>query len=279
MNAQDSALALMFKTHPAPAERLTRWARRCSRCSTPTPASRSSPTASCRPLKKVTQAARARRARRGTRRSGTACTSRPGVRKRRSTNQAQFGPRSAVERRQIGEPAEDRERLGVPRLARSTAWSRLAVARAASPRSPGPTAGTAHRRGQRSRRRADSASFRSHQIDVRKPVRFVVAHEHRPVERRHRPRMRRDARVPSPSTCAYSRPNSSASLLLQVLEADIAGQHHARHHRGNPASDRKCRNDQAGDDDAAEPEVDDEGRADPRAPVGERREDRWCRSW
>ena len=47
MNAQDSALALMFKTHPAPGERLDRArARRCSRRSTPTRASRSSPSAS-----------------------------------------------------------------------------------------------------------------------------------------------------------------------------------------------------------------------------------------
>ena len=65
---------------------------------------------------------------------------------------------------------------------------------------------------------------------MRELVRLVVAHEHRPVERRHRPRLRIDVRA---------RPRMAGRelervLALQVLEPDIRDQHGQRSN-GRPA--------------------------------------------
>jgi hypothetical protein len=62
-------------------------------------------------------------------------------------------------------------------------------------------------------------------------------------------------------------------FFLRVLEADVPDEHHqARYRRPTRAISDGGRN-QAGDDDAAEPEIDDERSAEAGTPVGERRED------
>ena len=125
MNAQDSALALMFKTHPAPAERLDALGETMQ----PVLDAYSEPAAARRALRSQT------RLKKITSRQGApgrvaahAVAERHALAPRRE--EAQVGEPDAgralahaVERRQVGEPAEERERLGVPGLARSSRWS------------------------------------------------------------------------------------------------------------------------------------------------------------
>jgi len=53
---------------------------------------------------------------------------------------------------------------------------------------------------------------------VREPVRLLIAHEHGPVERRHRPRLRGDAGAWS----GMPRGKVERALLLRVLKPDVA---------------------------------------------------------
>jgi len=91
---------------------------------------------------------------------------------------------------------------------------------------------------------------------VGEAVRLGVGDEHRPVERRHRPRLRVDGRAAQTERAGVAFAELDRFFLLQVLEADVADEDRARRD-GRPAGTAQSRRSgEAGDDDPAEPRVD-----------------------
>ena len=102
---------------------------------------------------------------------------------------------------------------------------------------------------------------------MREAVALLIAHEYRPVEGRDGPGLRIDARRGEVVGLGIGARELERMLPLHELQADIAAEHGERGNCRQARAIGDRRGDQAGDDDAGEPEIDDERRADRRTPV------------
>ena len=115
------------------------------------------------------------------------------------------------------------------------------------------------------------ARLRACEVHVREAVRRLVADEHGPVERRNR--ARHGARLAAPAALRRHLARVVQRLALQHrLEQHVGDEHEACRQRRQPRAAPHEGGGEAGEDDAAEPQVDDERRAPGVARVRERRE-------
>jgi hypothetical protein len=104
-------------------------------------------------------------------------------------------------------------------------------------------------------------------------ITLALAHHHHPVERRHRPRERGHLRATERAACSIALAEVDRALVLHRLQADVARQRREPQHRRHARAAPSPSGGEARDDDAAEPEIDDEGRAPRDACIGKRRVD------